>query len=912
MRHCAPDLAMRTNAEQYHNVNVIATTFEYDPANQLHVVTDAKDGKTVSEYDLAGHRTQVTHPASGTTKFYYDAAGNLTGKQTANLLLTRDTIIYKYDYNRLKSINYPKHPENNVSYTYGAAGAESNRAGRLVLQTDGSGAQEFRYGKMGEITEVKRTLVIPNQAVATYTTNWTYDSWNRVQTMTYPDGEMLTYNYNTGGLLSGLSGTKGSDTYTYLSNIGYDKFEQRTYMKYGNGAETNYTYDPLNRRLGNLKVHVGNADIMNNTYTYDNVSNVMGVTNTGVAANVLGGAMVHNYGYDDLYRLSTANGTFTGVNGKTANYTLAMGYDNLHNITSKKQDIQQTGVQFAGTLKAGYNLSYAYANNSQQISNIADTSYRTESTIAKTANPDSYREQNYSYDANGNLLCVITGTKNTDGSLIKNNERKLLWDEENRLLALSDNGFVSNYWYDAAGERTVKESGDGEGVSVNGVLSAGRTGTTNFTAYISPYTVIGNGGQMSKHIYIGSQRIISKLMNGGTMADPTQAPKVASVDYTVKYADLVNKMKVRYDSLGVTYRGTDNRSSFYKQVSSPDRENQQYFFHSDHLGSSSLVTDLSGNVAQHIEYVPFGEVFVEERNNSWSTPYKFNAKELDEETGLYYYGARYYNPRTSVWLSVDPLAEDYPGIGAYVYCLDNPVKLIDPDGRSTKVVGNDNGTYSVVGGNLKDKDTRIFIVDKNDQSKQLGILGRSASMTTFYSDEKDSKGNDLGFMGTINPKDNSGKEFLNTMLHNTPNMGDYMSNASNGERYDFKSTNGTDKQKYSNLIDYYRGMPLGKDKEGLTVYSSGREIGNIVAGFVAGSNGMSWPASRMAFDALQSKTNRKLSMEGIPTQTGEAIGWKLGNSLPPQVKVTNLIRSTPSTLRYAGSVIGNSVKGFFK
>ena len=58
----------------------------------------------------------------------------------------------------------------------------------------------------------------------------------------------------------------------------------------------------------------------------------------------------------------------------------------------------------------------------------------------------------------------------------------------------------------------------------------------------------------------------------------------------------------------------------------------------DHLGSSSCITNLDGEVSQHIEYVPFGEVFIEERNNTWNTPYLFNAKEFDEETGLYYYG----------------------------------------------------------------------------------------------------------------------------------------------------------------------------------------------------------------------------------------------------------------------------------
>lgn len=60
--------------------------------------------------------------------------------------------------------------------------------------------------------------------------------------------------------------------------------------------------------------------------------------------------------------------------------------------------------------------------------------------------------------------------------------------------------------------------------------------------------------------------------------------------------------------------------------------------------------------------------------------YKFNGKELDEETGLYYYGARYYDPRTSIWLSVDPLAEKYPSWSSYSFCFDNPMKFIDYNG----------------------------------------------------------------------------------------------------------------------------------------------------------------------------------------------------------------------------------------
>ena len=86
-------------------------------------------------------------------------------------------------------------------------------------------------------------------------------------------------------------------------------------------------------------------------------------------------------------------------------------------------------------------------------------------------------------------------------------------------------------------------------------------------------------------------------------------------------------------------------------------EQYQYFYHPDHLGSSSFITNTEGEVVQHIEYVPYGEVFIEERNNVWNTPYLFNAKEFDEETGLYYYGARYYDSRLSMWYGVDALAK---------------------------------------------------------------------------------------------------------------------------------------------------------------------------------------------------------------------------------------------------------------
>ena len=121
-------------------------------------------------------------------------------------------------------------------------------------------------------------------------------------------------------------------------------------------------------------------------------------------------------------------------------------------------------------------------------------------------------------------------------------------------------------------------------------------------------------------------------------------------------------------------------------------EKDLYFYHPDHLGSSSYVTDLNGKLYEHLQYFPFGESWVEQNSNVQRTPYLFTAKELDEETKLYYFGARYYDPRTSVWQSSDPVLGDYlngqrnngvynsQNLGLYSYGLLNPLRVIDPDG----------------------------------------------------------------------------------------------------------------------------------------------------------------------------------------------------------------------------------------
>jgi hypothetical protein len=86
---------------------------------------------------------------------------------------------------------------------------------------------------------------------------------------------------------------------------------------------------------------------------------------------------------------------------------------------------------------------------------------------------------------------------------------------------------------------------------------------------------------------------------------------------------------------GVKPAGTNNGTGTAK-----NQDNFLYFFHPDHLGSSSYVSDSIGKPYEHLEYFPFGETWVEESSNTQRTPYLFTSKELDEETGLYYFGGK--------------------------------------------------------------------------------------------------------------------------------------------------------------------------------------------------------------------------------------------------------------------------------
>jgi RHS repeat-associated protein len=244
----------------------------------------------------------------------------------------------------------------------------------------------------------------------------------------------------------------------------------------------------------------------------------------------------------------------------------------------------------------------------------------------------------------------------------------------------------------------IKLTGQVEQLSLNGGMLIDMATLTNKTLYTSPFMVITDQ-EYTKHYYAGTQRIASKLGGGFELAsvNPTDdnhdlAPITSYTSipefYDQKKAGLMELLSRSWDCVNMQgYASIEGEQllSIEELQNSNNPENEMFFYHTDHLGSSSWISDASGNAYQHLQYMPYGEQFIEQRQSTWGTPYQFTGKELDSETGYSYFGARYYDSDLSVWLSVDPLSDMYPSTSGYMYVLGRPTALIDPNGMNSWV-----------------------------------------------------------------------------------------------------------------------------------------------------------------------------------------------------------------------------------
>ena len=388
---------------------------------------------------------------------------------------------------------------------------------------------------------------------------------------------------------------------------------------------------------------------------------------------------------------------------------MVMSFGRMSEPLTKVQKVDST------TTAKSYNFAYKYEDSNHPTA------------------PTQIGHDHYTYDANGNPTLVTNDSTNTT--------REMYWDEDNRLMVLSDNGKTSRYTYNAAGERIMKSYGTMEGVYINGAPQ-GITfhETDNFTLY--PASIISiNKNRFTKHYFIGDKRIASRIGTGlfnNVYGRNGSYVTAGQQDYAERMNQIQKQKEAYYKQQGIApgvptekgaYGDPENTGVGYNAVlselgnhdvpqgwiqtprpnttpntnpgppvswndpSNPDdpqagygyiandtTKEETFFYHSDHLGSTSYITDDKANITQYDAYLPYGELLVDEHSSSEDLPYKFNGKQFDEETGLYYYGARYMNPIASIWYGVDPLMEKYKEVSAYIYTLGNPIKLTDYNG----------------------------------------------------------------------------------------------------------------------------------------------------------------------------------------------------------------------------------------
>jgi RHS repeat-associated protein len=163
------------------------------------------------------------------------------------------------------------------------------------------------------------------------------------------------------------------------------------------------------------------------------------------------------------------------------------------------------------------------------------------------------------------------------------------------------------------------------------------------------------------------------------------------------------------------------------------------FFHTDHLGSASWVTGYTGSALQHLQYLPFGEPWVSQTSNSYEgAKYTFSGKERDKETGLMYFGARYYNPEYGIWNQVDPLHAKYPYQSPFVYCANNPLKYVDPNGKDEWEVNQQGKVVNII---QNDKKDQFHVV--NNEGKRIASSDAFETQTFSIQTNENEEGKTL-------------------------------------------------------------------------------------------------------------------------------------------------------------------------
>jgi RHS repeat-associated protein len=670
------------------------TTTAYDAAGQVASTTDALGQVTRFEYDAAGRRTKLTDALSQSTTYAYDANGNQTAVTDALLRTTH----YEYDEmgRRVKTI-YADGTFESVAY---------DELGRSVSKTDQAGkTTRFEYDKLGHLIKVTDGLngtttyaydelgqQVSQTDALNHTTRYEYDKLGRRVRRTLPLGQSESYAYDAAGNLFTRTDFNGRTT-TYA----YDEL-RRLIKKTPDAAfgqqPVTYTYTDAGRRqsmtdaLGTTAYAYDTRDRLLSkatpqgtlAYTYNAAGGLL-----SVSSNHAGGVSV-NYTYDELNRLKTAtdaggattyayNGvgnleSYTYPNGVTSAYS----YNSLNRLTSLSIGNTATSLaSYTYTLGAAGNRTSVAEQSGRSVSYNYDDLYRLTAETVTNDQGGANGTASYGYDAVGNRLSRVS-------TLPGLTAQTLAYDENDRLT--SDTS-------DTNGNTTASQG--------------------NAYQYDFENKLISLNGGAVQYRYDGDGNLVTKIVGGVTTS------YLVDTNNQTGYAQVVEELRGGGVVRSYTY-GHDLISQ--RQLVSGEWQTSYYGY--DGHGSVRLLTDTQGAATDTYTYDAFGNLIA--RTGTTRNDYLYAGERFDSETGMYYLRARYMQPQTGRFWSMDSYEgrpSDPLSLHKYLYAEANPENRIDPSGNVTAMetmqVGTLVGEMAAVGMFLYLKDVQRGV------EKDLGL-----------------------------------------------------------------------------------------------------------------------------------------------------------------------------------------------
>src|SRR5690554_2377543 len=707
-----------SNQSGYISGNFYRTAYKYNRYNQLVEVADQVYGATAHYgYDRMGNMTISKNGLGDTTKYDYDELGRVLfeedpqGHRTTFRYDAVGNRIYSKDPNGTESVYeyYPNNLVKKITLTNGDSvkvlAYEYDEAGiRTKVQDDGV-ITEYNTSGAGYIPDPfgrihKKTKRFEGR---TYTVEYQYDLMGRRTGIKYPNEEWVNYQYNQVGELTKVPG--------YIDvALEYDQAGLLVGLTAANGVKDTFSYDE-NNRLAGLNYQNQTEILKGYTFTYDGANNIKTKNND-------------TFSYDSLNQLVYAQlqGSFE-VDAREERQQVGLvredyfGQEPLIAVVDETEIIELDYA--AGSI--GVDLLSAFPVTRIELTPQAPVNRVHAGSLilyGSAAGVDYFEIKDWTMRKKENGMLEIVLDTPTDARFLK--VHSLFDERDGEFNPVNKSEFynlpqelikvyyqvgtrLEEYTYDTAGNRRT------ETVTLRSPITKeytyypnsnrlqtikGRTAfeydaNGNLTKKGEAYSIVGEevvfepeNGDYWEYEYDLLNRLTKVTKNTETVAEYLYDESGYRLKKTGKSAETYYAFstdgQILYEEEGGEY--TEYIYVLGKHFARVDGsketdEKATYFYHTDHLGSTVLVTDEAGNTVWSSEYTPFGQITMEE--GTLTKAAKFTGKDLDEDTGLYYFNARWYDSEIGRFISVDP-AKD--GVNWYAYGANNPLRFVDPTG----------------------------------------------------------------------------------------------------------------------------------------------------------------------------------------------------------------------------------------